>query len=98
MVWKRVIAAFVVLALVMSVLAMLKVHYVRDELNGSLLWNAQEAYLFLGVADLATRLTTWACFGNGLWSCFPLEHLNPTISTITWSCSESRRITSRATP
>ena len=71
MVWKRIIAGFVVLTLVVSVLAVLKVHYVRDELNGSLLWNAQEAYLFLGVAQFGYTFSYLGLIREWFMELFP---------------------------
>jgi hypothetical protein len=71
MLWRRIIAALVVLALVVSVLAVLKVHYVRDELNGSLLWNAQEAYLFLGVVEYGYTFSYLGLIGEWFKELFP---------------------------
>jgi hypothetical protein len=60
MVWKRRIALLVVLALVISTLALVRLHYVRSGAVGDLIWNSDEAYVFLSVYQYGN---TFSCLG-----------------------------------
>jgi hypothetical protein len=75
--WRRIIVALAVVALIVSLLTVLRVHYVRDELNGSLLWNAQEAYLFLGVAEFGYTFSYLGLLREWLMELLPFGASQP---------------------
>lgn len=47
MVWKRMIVLVVVLAVAVTILTRLRVHYVKSGAVANLLWNSDEAYIFV---------------------------------------------------
>jgi hypothetical protein len=65
MVWKRTIVVLLALALVLSVLAMLKTYYVRSGATGELVWASDEAYIFGGEFQYGYS-SSWLGFLAGL--------------------------------
>jgi hypothetical protein len=57
MIRKRSALVAVVVAAVLLVLSVFKVYYVRSTEGGSLVWNGDEAYIFLGILQRGYRLS-----------------------------------------
>jgi hypothetical protein len=51
MVWKKIIAFVIALALIASALALPRVSHVLNQQSGDLIWNSNEVYVFISVAQ-----------------------------------------------
>jgi hypothetical protein len=71
MIRARAAAVLTVLIVIVLTLASLRVYYVRDESNGSLLWNDKEAYAFIGVGEYGYNFSYLGWLREGIKEIFP---------------------------
>jgi hypothetical protein len=71
MIRSKAAVALTVLIVIVLTLASLRVHYVRDEGNGSLLWNDKEACAFIGVVEYGYNFSYLRWLGEGVKEIFP---------------------------
>jgi hypothetical protein len=71
MIRAKAIAVLTVLVVIVLALASLRVYYVRDESNGSLLWNDKEAYAFIGVEEYGYNFSYLGWLREGIKEIFP---------------------------
>lgn len=55
MTWKTIVASVIVLAVTLSGLTLPKVYHVVNRQNGDLIWNSNDAYVFISVAQYGYR-------------------------------------------
>jgi hypothetical protein len=74
---KRMIIPIVVLAVTVSALAWLRVYYVRDGAVGVLLWNSNEAYLFVNTFQSGYNFSYLGYLGEIVREIFPFGASSP---------------------
>jgi hypothetical protein len=71
MVWKKMIILVIVLAIIVSALALLRVYRVREGAVGALLWNSHEVYLFVNTFQYGYNLSYLGYLGEIFKEIFP---------------------------
>lgn len=91
MIRPKTAAVFIAIIIIALTFASLRVYYVRDQSNGSLLWNDKEAYAFIGVVEYGYNFSYMGGCVKGSKQYFLLERPHLMTNTITWRCSELHR-------
>jgi hypothetical protein len=69
--WKKTAIALVVIVATCFILVVIKVHYIREQCNGSILWNGKEAYVFVGVVQYGYAFSYLELAVEGVREAFP---------------------------
>jgi len=75
---KSLILLVVLVGLALIILATLKVNYVNVQPDGQLLWNDDDAYIFIGLADRGYRLSYLRYAAESIREEFPFGATSPT--------------------
>src|ERR1700732_145552 len=71
MTWKRMAVVVIVLAVALSALTLPKVCHVLNQENGTLLWNSNEAYVFMSVTQYGYKSSYLGFLGEIVREIFP---------------------------
>jgi hypothetical protein len=77
MVWKKMIILVIVLAIIVSALALLRVYRVREGAVGAIIWNSHEAYLFVDTFQYGYNLSYLGYLGEVFKEIFPFGATSP---------------------
>lgn len=77
MIRNRIVPVAVIFATVLAALSLFKVYYVGSGVGGTLLWNGDEAYIFLGLSERGYRLSYLGYLFEAVKEAFPFGASSP---------------------